>query len=330
MDFFTHLLIGIVLGRLFFKDSSKQKAIAFGSILPDFDIFFVWIPIFIPNLYIFSHRGFFHSFITLIFFFPLIVFILNKILLYNKFQMAKETLSIQITLATYIIGVIGSYLHLFMDLLNPQGVVLFSPLSNQRFTFSTMNFLEPLVSIPAMIVLMVYAFKKYYKNQNININTFDLISRSIAGLFIFFIVLNSYFMVQTINTQKTEITTPGWIFINRWVVLDHNDTYVVKLINQLTQQTEKSYTFMKLTFNNSEITNQQANYLIKKAQDSVDYKKFLFSLDPNTRLITKIDNNDNGKWVVSFTEVVSKAEQMYYRLPENSLFQGSVKITINS
>ena len=45
MDFFTHLLLGIAIGRLFFKDANKQKAFALGSIAsPDFDVFFAWVP----------------------------------------------------------------------------------------------------------------------------------------------------------------------------------------------------------------------------------------------------------------------------------------------
>ena len=330
MDFFTHLLVGIVLGRIFFKDPNKQKVMAFGSILPDLDVFLAWVPFFIPNLYIFSHRGLFHSLITLLFFFPLIVFILNKLLQFNKFQMARGTLSLQITLSSYIIGIIGCYLHLFMDLLNPQGVVLFSPLSEQRFTLSTMNFIEPFVSIPATLVLVFFSFKRYYKKQTISINRFDLLSRSITVIFVIFILLNSFLIVQTVRTQKTDITSPGWILINRWVVVDQNDTFTVKLVNQLTQGTERTFTFNKISFNSSEITNQKAEQLITKAKESIQYKKFHFSLDPNTRLLIKVESKTDGNWNINFADVIGKAQQMYYNFPDNSFFQDTVRITVAS
>ena len=331
MDFFTHLVIGIVLGRLFSKDSNKQKAIALGSILPDFDIFLAWIPSISPNFYILSHRGLFHSFLALLFMFPFIVLLLNKILMYNRLESIKEELNIQITTISYIYGIIGSYIHLFMDLLNPQGIAPLIPLSDQRYTLSTMNFIEPLVSIPAFVLIIILIFKKYYKKQSINIITFDKASRVISLTFVFFIILNTFLMTQTITAQKTTNTVPDWIFINRWVIIDENDTYTVILINQLTQQVEKSYSLTKISFNESELTIAQAHQLIEKAKDSIQYRKFQFNLDPDVRTMVNITRNImSNQWVVSFIDIVGQVQSKYYGLPENSFFQNSVKIKINN
>ena len=331
MDFFTHLLIGIVLGRLLFKDHNKQKAIAFGSILPDSDVFLAWIPSIIPNLYILGHRALFHSLVTLLIVFPIVTIVLNKLLTYNKLQSLQEEFNINITRSTFVIGVVGSYLHLFMDLLNPQGVVLLSPISEQRYTLSTMNFIEPLVSIPAALVIIVIGFKKYYKKQSINTVTFDKLSRVISLTFVFFILLNSVLMSQTIVTQKTTDTIPGLIFINRWVIIEENNTYTVKLINQLTQQVERSYNLTKISFNESELTIAQAHQLIEKAKDSIQYRKFHFNLDPDTRTMVNVTKNVKfNQWEVSFIDIVGRVQSKYFGLPENSFFQNSVSIKINS
>jgi membrane-bound metal-dependent hydrolase YbcI (DUF457 family) len=251
MDFFTHILIGIVLGRLFFNDIKKQKAIILGCILPDFDIFLAWLPSIIPQMYIFSHRGIFHSIITLLIVFPIIVFLLRYIS--KKFRNIKDDLTINITTSTYLIGVIGSYIHLFMDLLNPQGLVLFSPISSTRYTLSIMNFIEPLVSIPSSLFILYFAIKKYYKKQFFNKSTFDMISRAISVTFVFFILINTFLLGQTIATQKSDITSPGWIFFHRWVVIEDNESYSVNLVNQLNQKIERSYNFNKIKWNESEV-----------------------------------------------------------------------------
>ena len=102
MDFFTHLLIGIVVARLFFKDTNKQKAIILGAILPDFDVLLAWIPTIIPSAFILSHRGLFHSIITLLFVFPIIVVLLSRLSNFKKLQSYKKEFNIQLTMGSYI------------------------------------------------------------------------------------------------------------------------------------------------------------------------------------------------------------------------------------
>lgn len=330
MDFFTHLLVGIALGRLLFKDKNKQKAIALGSILPDFDILLAWIPSLIPQLYLFSHRGIIHSVITLLIVFPLVVVVLNKLSTYHRLQLFQDEIAIKITLSTYVIGVMGSYLHLFMDLLNPQGVVLFSPISEQRFTLSTMNFIEPAVSIPAALIVLFYTYKKYFKKQSINFIRFDIYSRVVGIVFVAFIVLNSFLLVQTVSTQDTNITTPSYLFTERWVIINHNDTYTVKLVNQFSQQTIREFSFDKITYNLTLLSSNLKNQLLDSASKTNKYKNYMFTLDPDSRTITTITKgSEPNQWVIEFIDIIAQAQQMYYNLPNNSFFHDSIKIKIS-
>lgn len=331
MDFFTHLLVGIVIGRLLFNDPNKQKAIALGSILPDFDIIFAWIPYIFPQLYLLSHRGLFHSIITLLLVFPLAVIVLNKITSFQKMLVFQKELTIEITFYSYITGILGTYLHLFMDLLNPQGVVLFSPLSSQRYTFSTMNFIEPAVSIPSAIIVLFYGFIKYYKKQEIDFKRFDIYSRAVSITFVGFILLNSFLMVQTISTQQSLTSSPGYLLTERWVVVDHNSTYDVKLIDQLNQQTIKEFSFDKITYNATEISLQLKNQLIDNAKKTIQYTKYEFTIDPDTRTVASITKDlESNQWIITFKDVISEAQQLYYNLPQNSFFQHSTVIKIST
>ena len=331
MDFFTHFLIGIVLGRLIFKDPNKQKAIAFGSILPDLDVFLAWLPYVFPQLYVLSHRGLFHSVLTLLIVFPLAALVVNKLLIFRTLHSFQNDLHFDITKNVYVIGVLGTYLHLLMDLLNPQGVVVFSPLSDIRYTFSTMNFIEPLVSIPSALIILFYIFKKYYKKQSINIKLYDNLSQAVGVTFVIFIVFNTILLTQTIQTQKTTDTVPGFILAYRWVVLDENSTYSVKLVNQFTQQTERLYSFQKLEFNASEINKTVANQILNKAKDTAQYERFKYTLDPNNQIIITIAMcKESNLWIVSFTGIIEKAQNNYYGILDTLFLQNSVNVSVDN
>ena len=194
-----------------------------------------------------------------------------------------------------------------------------------------MNFIEPLVSIPSFLIIIIFTFKNYYKKQTINIHSFDNLSRVVGVVFVFFIVLNTVLLGQTIQTQKSTDTVPGFILVYRWVVIDENSTYLVNLVNQFTQHVERSYTFQKISYNSSVLTSNEANLLIKKAKTLIEYTKYEFTLDPNARTIVDITKSKEPlNWVVSFTDVVGLAQNRYYGLPANPIFENSDNLTVSN
>ncbi|OLS24742.1 MAG: hypothetical protein HeimC3_18530 [Candidatus Heimdallarchaeota archaeon LC_3] len=307
MDFFTHLIVGIAGGRLIFKNPNHQKAFILGCIAPDFDVFIGWIPSLISELVILSHRGLFHT----LFFMPIVIPVLiygtrylpnikrikhlNPILIESK---------ISLTLLTWLIGTVGPYIHITMDLLNPQGVLLLFPISSERFSLSLISFFDPVVTIMAGGFFFWYLYKKVIKKQVPSIKFVDRYTRVVTVLFIVIVIGYGFLQVVTINNYQPETSTVGFFTFQRWIIEDQTDSYDVKLVNQFTQQIEKSYSYQKIIWNQSQWSKTEINSAISDAQKVLEYQNWLFRLNPDTRLIYNVTTDlDQKNWIIKITDV---------------------------
>ena len=332
MDFFTHLVIGIVLAKLLTHDTDKQKIFALGAVAPDLDVIFSWLPSLFPELYFISHRGMFHSLIVMPFVMTALIYCSRYFSLIKSekriFILLKQ-LTLPLTLSMIFFGSIGSYTHLVLDFLNPQGLTLLFPLSSERFTSSTMNFFQIFVSVPAFVFIGWY-FLRLYKNQAINQRSFNNWSRIIAVSFLLFVTINAGLHVFTVETQKSDTTSPGFFFYQRWVVFDHQDSYQVDLINQISQTPERTYSYDKQSWNTSQLDRDQVNLLITKAHQTLVYKKFTFNLESFSKIVYNVTYDlDQAKWSVKLTDIINDAQFKYFGIQNESFMGTTISIYVD-
>lgn len=141
MMFKTHLVIAFLAGLLaiqFFHPGNQILFIIlvlFGGLLPDIDHPKSKLGrYFRPVMFLFEHRGFFHSFLVL----PLITAVL-----FFFFHMPQFALPI----------IIGYISHLLADLITLEGIMPFHPISRMRLRgfISTGGILEVLIFVALLI-----------------------------------------------------------------------------------------------------------------------------------------------------------------------------------
>ena len=101
-----------------------------------------------PVLFLEYHRQFTHS----LFFIPFGALIVSALV----FPLVRKSLSFKIT---YVASFLGYATHGLLDACTSYGTLLFWPFSNERITWNNISIVDPLLTIPA-IILIVAAVKK--------------------------------------------------------------------------------------------------------------------------------------------------------------------------
>jgi membrane-bound metal-dependent hydrolase YbcI (DUF457 family) len=318
MDFFTHLIVGIAGGRLFFKKPNYQKAFILGCIAPDFDVFISPIPALIPELLILSHRGLFHTLFFIPFILPVLIYgtrYLSNIKRIRRLQPILIESRISLTLLTWLIGTIGAYIHITMDLLNPQGVVLLFPLTIERYSLSMISFFDPIITIMAGGFFFWYLYKKVIKEQSPSLKFVDRYTRVVTVLFIVVVIGYGFLQVTTYSNYQPETSTVGFFTFQRWIIKDQTDSYEVKLVNQFTQQVDKTYSYKKITWNQSQWSKTEIDLVVLDAQNTRDYQNKIFRLNPDTRLVYSIKTDfEQENWIIEVTDIFEDVQVQYSRL----------------
>lgn len=334
MDFFTHVVVGIAVGRLIFKNPNHQKAFILGIMAPDFDVFIAWLPFLIPipELVILSHRGITHTLFFIPWIIPFLIYgtrYLTDIKRFKRLEKIFQDSQISLTRSTWIIGTAGSYLHFAMDTINPQGTILFYPFSTERITFSTMSFFDPILTLLTGAFFFWYLYKKVYKGQAPAFKTIDRYTRTATVLF--FVLLSSYAFMKmtTVNNYQPESSIPGFVSVQRWIIVDEGDTYKVELINQLTQQVDRTFMYQKVSWNQSLWSQADIEAVIMDAQQTREYRNFVFSTSPETRLVYNVtmDIEDNN-WVVEVTDVFEDVQVINRGFESLPSFMSKIEIIL--
>ena len=97
-----------------------------------------------PVLFLEYHRQFTHS----LFFIPLGALIVSAFV----FPLVRKSLSFK---ATYVASFLGYATHGLLDACTSYGTLLFWPFSNERITWNNISIVDPLLTIPAFILLAV-------------------------------------------------------------------------------------------------------------------------------------------------------------------------------
>ena len=100
-----------------------------------------------PVLFLEYHRQFTHS----LFFIPFGALIVSALI----FPLVRKSLSFKIT---YVASFLGYATHGLLDACTSYGTLLFWPFSNERITWNNISIVDPLLTVPA-IILIVAAVK---------------------------------------------------------------------------------------------------------------------------------------------------------------------------
>ena len=151
MDFFSHLLLGFVLGQALQLDGSVQIILIVSSVILDVDAISIrgWKTSFG------FHRGPLHSILSAILFSLLIGMIYS-------FSMH---LPVTVFISVVSICFAGLLIHIFLDLLTSGGIKVLWPFSSEKFTLNLAHFVDPIIFGVLLITSILIALLNY----NINI-----------------------------------------------------------------------------------------------------------------------------------------------------------------
>ena len=153
MDTITHGLIGTLSSKTgFYQKAGRVATIAFtvGAIFPDIDIVTTFLG---PEFSLRYHRGLTHSLIAA----PLFAFILALVI--YRFSSYKKYWFIVAMVA------LGIYSHIFFDLITSYGTVIFDPLSMKRYSWNLVFILDPFITIPVILGLILCWRKREFANR---------------------------------------------------------------------------------------------------------------------------------------------------------------------
>jgi inner membrane protein len=148
LDTFTHGLVGALLSKTgFYQKAGWVATIAFviGSVFPDTDIV---VSLLGPDFFLRYHRGITHSVIAAPFFAILLGAIIYR---FSSFKNLKF-LTLMVAL--------GIYSHIFFDIITSYGTMIFDPLSMKRYSWNLVFILDPFITIPILVGLILALRKK--------------------------------------------------------------------------------------------------------------------------------------------------------------------------
>jgi len=161
MDSLTQIVLGAAVGEACLGRKVGNKALLWGGIagtIPDLDVFFSMGD---PIREIVIHRGFSHSVFFPILMAPLLGWLVHK--LYER--KAEATLRQWSWLFFWAI-----FTHPLLDCLTTYGTQLFYPLTDYRVSISSVFVVDPLYTLPFLILTIVGAFFKRESALRKNLN----------------------------------------------------------------------------------------------------------------------------------------------------------------
>ncbi len=148
--------------KLLKRNDDEIYACLIGAVCPDFDVLIAFIPLLMPQLYVFTHRGVTHS----IFISPLVSalalylftssWVISRI---NKFKIGlsiNAKLSMRILLAAYL----GALSHILLDYSTTSGVPVFYPFSIDKYAAELFHYMDfGIMLFGAVLILLLYRGK---------------------------------------------------------------------------------------------------------------------------------------------------------------------------
>jgi membrane-bound metal-dependent hydrolase YbcI (DUF457 family) len=147
MDDGTHVLVSFVLTRAVFPRAPRSVwpvALAAG-VIADVDEISAVLG---PSAYLHWHRTYTHSFLTAVLLTVLFAF------LYRRF--ASQQLQSRFSFAAiFVLTLLAQCLHLFLDVCQPDGVLLFWPFSAAHFAEDWLTFVDPVILAVLVVAILL-------------------------------------------------------------------------------------------------------------------------------------------------------------------------------
>jgi len=154
MDPLSQAAFGASLSQSFAEEKSKQlSALLIGALAgmaPDLDVLIHSAED--PLVFLEFHRQFTHSLVFIPF-----GALLCALVLYPLLKWARSTLSFS---GVYLFSFLGYATHGLLDACTSYGTQLLWPFSNERFAWNTVSIIDPLFTLPVIILIVLAACRK--------------------------------------------------------------------------------------------------------------------------------------------------------------------------
>jgi membrane-bound metal-dependent hydrolase YbcI (DUF457 family) len=332
MDFFLHVVVNTALANQLSRDDNSQRACILGGIVPDLDVIIAWIPLLIPQLFILRHRGFFHT----VFMAPVIACAiiistkyLGKINFIQRLEEPLKAIRTDLNYRSFLWGIFGVFLHLLLDVISYNGILLFYPFSNQRIALNLISVVDPIVSLLSGLIVIRFIYNRYINSSTYSFLHFKKSARSISLIFIVLLVVYGSLQLNTEVTQSPISTRPEIIPIFRWKYNKNPNQITVSLVNQLTQDTIKTYNYETLTYNQTVWNKTTIDSVIEEAKQTLDYQIFEFELVSEGYLAMSVTfNEEANQWEVSFLDTLQDAQSQFYGFGNGAFMENEVVIIV--
>jgi membrane-bound metal-dependent hydrolase YbcI (DUF457 family) len=333
MDIFLHIVVNAALANQLSRDENSQRACILGGIVPDLDVIFAWIPFIIPQLFILQHRGLFHTVIAAPFITGVIIVstqFLNKINFIRRLDEPLKAIHTELNYRSFLWGVTGVFLHLVMDIISYNGILLFFPLSEQRIALNLISVIDPLISVLSGLIVLRLVINKYISSSSYSFSHFKNSARSVSTLFVLVLVIYGSLQVNTIVTQSPISTKPEIVPLFRWVYNEHENEVTISLVNQLTQDIIKTYYYVSLAYNQTAWNITTIDLVINEAKQTLDYKIFQFERTSEAYFAVNVAfNEEENEWEVSFLDTFQDAQSKFYGFPSGPFMENEVIIRVS-
>ena len=333
MDIFSHIVVNAAIVNQLSRDENSHRACILGGIVPDLDVIFAWIPFIIPQLFILQHRGLFHTLIAVPFIAGTIIVstqFLSKLNFVQRLDEPVKKLYTELNYRSFLWGMSGVLLHLLLDVISYNGILIFYPFSQQRIALNLISVVDPLVSVLSGLIVLRLVYNKYIGSSTYSFLHFKKSARSISMFFVLLVVVYGSLQVNTMVTQSPISTRPEIIPVFRWMYLDDENEITISLVNQLTQDIIKTYSYASLSYNQTAWNITTINSVIKEARQTLDYKIFQFERISEAYFAVNVTfNGEENEWEVSFIDTFQDAQSRFYGFPSGPFMENEVIIHVN-
>jgi inner membrane protein len=257
MDSLTQIVLGAGVAELMIGKKIGNKAMLIGAIagtIPDLDVLLTMnSDDIIKNLMV--HRSYSHSMFTHI--------VLALPLAWLTFKIFKQKISY---MQWYWVWFMGLFTHALLDCCTTYGTQLFLPFTNYLVGLNNINIIDPLYTLPFMILLIVAMFykKENPKRHKIAWAAMIISSLYMAGTFVSKYVAHQHFeqALQAQHIKYDHLSTSPAILNNiLWSGMAYDDsTMYVSEYSHL--QKRKDIPFMKVARNRTLLNNHPATKAI--------------------------------------------------------------------
>lgn len=189
MDSLTQITLGAAVGEAILGKRVGNKAAFWGAVcgtIPDLDV--MLNPLFSEATQLAIHRGFSHSILFSIIAAPVLG------LLFSKFH-RKDNVSWK---SWSLLAFLSLFTHPILDSFTNYGTQLFNPFSDYQVAFNTIFVIDPLYTLPFLVLLIITLFqKRNSKNRKI----FRYLGLGISSLYLAFTVINKLYINSVFENQ---------------------------------------------------------------------------------------------------------------------------------